>query len=351
MNATVVGAGTIGSYLAMRLGEKAEVIERRKSLERKTCGGLVSKKGIEKLRVPYEEAIVNEVNTASIQAGREVLEVKRKDTQAYVLNMLKLKEEMQEKATDNGATFRFSETWGKGRDEGKILVGADGALSTVAKQKSTLNPIYHTYQIIADWEGERNKVHLYFGNYSPEFFGWIIPYEEGNAKIGIATINRDPRKALNRFMGTERIKIGKIHSDGSSPIPLFNPEKQVVGEDWALVGDSAGQTKATTGGGVALGLEAADYLVKAIENQKLVEYRNRYEENLKPILKDHLEIRRFLNSVNKEKLISKLNKHGMKEVIEEYGEMERTDELKKEVMKKALKKPALWLLGVSYLLK
>ncbi len=344
METKIIGGGIIGSYLATKLGEKAKIIEKNQDISRKPCGGLISKRGLEELDLPYKEAIVNEVNNAEIHAGNKSFIVEKKNTQAYVLDMVKLKENTREKARDKGAEFRLGETWKPEEEKSKgFLVGADGALSQVAREKSTENQTYNTYQVIANYEGDRDKVDLYFGEYAPEFFAWRIPYTQGKAKIGIGT-KRNPEKAFKEFIRKEEIQLNDVERKESSPIPIFNPGKKITGEEWALVGDAAGQVKATTGGGVVMGCRSSEYLSEAIKDEKMKIYRKKYKKNIYPDLLNHLKVRKFLNSTNIEKLINKINKHSLDEVIEEHGDMEHTARLKKEVMKK----PRLWPLLLKY---
>lgn len=345
MNTKIIGGGVTGSYLAMKLGEKAEVIEKDPELKGKTCGGLISKTGLQELDLPYKKAIVNKVKGAEIHAGQESFIVEKKKTQAYVLDTLKLKKHTREKARDNGVEFKLGETWKPDKNNGEeLLVGADGAHSQVAREKSTENEVYDTYQAIAEYKGNRNKVHLYFGEYAPEFFAWIIPYKEGKAKIGIGTKGKNPRKGFKQFKEKEDIELGKVERTESAPIPIFDPAKKINGEDWALVGDAAGQTKATTGGGVVMGCRAVEHLVKAIEEEDMKIYRSRFKKYIYPELLDHLKVQEFLNSTNIEKLIKKINKHDLDEIIEKHGDMEHTSRLKKKIMKK----PRLWPLVIKY---
>lgn len=345
MKVKIIGGGVIGSYLAMKLGSKARVIEKNQETSRKPCGGLISKNGLEELNLPYKKSIVNKAKGAKIHAGEESFTIEKKSTQAYMLDMLELKKEIREKARDKGASFELGETWKPSEDnEEELLVGADGAHSRVAREKSTENQVYDTYQTLTEYDGEREKVHLYFGNYAPKFFGWIIPYRKGEAKIGIGTRGKNPKKAFRKFIREEEIDLGEIKREESAPIPMFDPGKKITGDNWTLVGDAAGQTKATTGGGVVMGCRAVEYLAKAVEKENMKLYQSRYKKNVYPELLDHLKMRKFLNSTDIENLIKKMKKHGARKLIEKHGDMEHTSKLKREIMKK----PQLWPLVVKY---
>ncbi len=347
----IIGSGIVGTYLAKQLGDRAEVWEKNKKLKRKTCGGLISKTGLNSLNLPHQETVLNKVKSAKIKAGEEQFTVERKKPQALVLDMKKLKKKLREQAKEKGAKIKKGKTWKssqeKNQEKDRTLVGTDGAISQVARKKSKLNPTYSTYQIVTETQVNPDQVELYLGEYAPKFFAWKIPLNKKQAKLGIATLGKNPKKAFKQFTDKEKIEIDEeeIKREESAPIPLFDPDKKIIGKNWALLGDAAGQVKATTGGGVVLGCKSAEYLAEAIKKQKLELYKQKYEENIKPGLKTHLKLRKYLNNSNKERLIKKIKKHKVDKLIEKHGDMDHPGKLKKEVMKR----PQLWPLVIDYL--
>jgi len=349
----IIGSGITGTYLAKQLGNRAEVWEKNKELKRKTCGGLISKTGLNNLNLPHQEAVLNKVKGAKIKAGKNQFTVEREKPQAFVLDMKKLKKKLRKEARKKGAEIKTGKTWKpkqeNNKEKDRILVGADGALSQVAREKSELNPTYSTYQIVTKTQANPNHVELYLGKYAPNFFAWKIPLNKKEAKLGIATLGKNPKRAFQQFTETEKIEIKKekIKRKESAPIPLFKPNKKITGKNWALLGDAAGQVKATTGGGVVMGCKSAEKLARAIKKQKLELYSQEYEKQIKPDLKTHLNLRKYLNNTNKQKLIKKIKKHKIEKLMERHGDMDHPGKLKKEIMKR----PWLWPLGVDYLTK
>ncbi len=357
MQVKIIGGGIVGSYLGKKLGEidkvETESWEKNEELQRKTCGGLISKTGLNSLDLPYQEAILNSVKGCKVKADDEELTVEREETQAHVLDMKKLKKKLREEAKKEGVKIKKGRKWksrerAKRKDKEEFLVGADGAISSVAREKSKLNEFYYTYQVITETEINPDYTEIYMGEYTPDFFAWRIPLSENKAKIGIGTRNRNLEKALEQFIKKENIKINEseIKRTGSAPIPIFNPDKEIIGNKWALVGDAAGQVKATTGGGVVMGCKSAENLAKAIKKGEPGLYTSKQREINKD-LKTHLKIRKFLNRTDKEKLIKKIKRYNIDRLIEEHGDMDHPGKLKKEI----LKRPRFWPMGIKYFFK
>ncbi len=349
MDVKIIGGGIIGTYLAKKLGEGTELWEKNEEVKRKTCGGLISKTGLQSLNLPYKKAIMNEVKGAKIKAGERQLTISKEETQAYVLDMKKMKKKLRKQAVKKGVELKTGKTWKpKKKNNEKILIGADGAISQVAKEKSFINQFYSTYQIITEAKVDSDYVELYMGKYTPNFFGWIIPLSKDKAKIGIGTFNKNPKKAFNEFLNSEDIQIDKdkVEREESAPIPIFDSSKKIVGRNWALVGDAAGQNKATTGGGVVIGCKSAENLSEAIEEKNLKSYIKK-QKKINKDLKTHLKIRKYLNRTDKERLIEKMNRKDADKIIEKYGDMDHPEKLKKEI----LKRPRFWLMGLDYLIK
>jgi len=106
----------------------------------------------------------------------------------------------------------------------------------------------------------QDMVEMYFGSaYAPGFFAWIIPWQDGSAKIGLAAREANPRLFLERFMTkhpivSQRLKGAKRRDVSFHPIPLGGPIRKTYYPNMLIAGDSAQQVKPTTGGGVVFSL-------------------------------------------------------------------------------------------------
>ena len=85
----------------------------------------------------------------------------------------------------------------------------------------------------------------------------MIPLPGGRATAGIGA-TRSPRDHLPAFLDLVRRRFGDhtVDHTHSAPIPL-GPARDFVGDGVLLIGAAARQTKPTTGGGVYLGIRAA----------------------------------------------------------------------------------------------
>jgi geranylgeranyl reductase family protein len=100
--------------------------------------------------------------------------------------------------------------------------------------------------------------------FSREAFAWLVPLRNGHTRVGVMCA-RNARRALTRFLDSvaplwrqwEDIHIA------SKPIAQ-TPLPRSYGERVLVVGEAAGQVKATTGGGIYYGLLAARLAAETI---------------------------------------------------------------------------------------
>ena len=107
---------------------------------------------------------------------------------------------------------------------------------------------------------------LFFGrDVAPGAFAWSVPAGGGRARIGLLT-HKDPRACLHRLL--ERRFAGVRVTDEQSAIRT-KPVAQgllarTFGDRVLAVGEAAGQTKTTTGGGISYGLACADLAAEVV---------------------------------------------------------------------------------------
>ena len=103
---------------------------------------------------------------------------------------------------------------------------------------------------------------MYFDPQWKELFGWIVP--EGNQvfRIGIAS-SKNVNKCFKRYLEELKIDIdNKIDQQGGIiPYGIMN---RVAFDNMLLLGDAAGQVKATTGGGIIMLLTAAKHASRCV---------------------------------------------------------------------------------------
>jgi len=107
---------------------------------------------------------------------------------------------------------------------------------------------------------------LFFGReVAPGAFAWSVPSGGGRARVGLLT-QKDPKACLRRLL--ER-SFGGVPAAAVESAIRTKPVAQgllarTYGDRVLAVGEAAGQTKTTTGGGISYGLACADLAADAI---------------------------------------------------------------------------------------
>jgi digeranylgeranylglycerophospholipid reductase len=188
------------------------------------------------------------------------LRVRRSEPVGFVCDRAALDFELARKAEDMGARMFYGERV-RGSFRAPNIIGADGPASTVALRFGfpKIRGFASTLQTIVDYQAdEPDMVEIFMSNdMFPGFFGWVIPRDEYTAELGcgVRMPNRvhDAWKALLRLKRVDGVKAQKPKG---AVIPLRVRERTGLekgGRKIVLVGDAAGQVKATTGGGVIFG--------------------------------------------------------------------------------------------------
>ncbi len=277
---TVIGGGPAGSYTAGRLagaGHRVLVLEKRAAVGKTSCAGIVGRECIEALDIP-ETIILRRLNSATLfsPSGR-ALHIERPEPQAAILDRATFDTMLAERAQAAGAEYRFESR------ALNVITERDKAITTVIHQDKEeviasravvvaggFNPgllerlglgPYRDFTIGAQAEVTApglKEVEVYFGPVAPGFFAWLAPTTPGRARAGLLARQR-PGLYLRKWLA-ELASQGRIAQDewkiSYGGIPL-RPLARTSGERLIVVGDSAGQVKPTSGGGIYYGRLAA----------------------------------------------------------------------------------------------
>ena len=351
-NVAIIGAGVIGLTLAIALAKKGiyvTVYDGKKHVSdgAERASGILSKSGLERLQINYRGSVVNSLYGARLHANRTELNVRSKSVQAYVLDRGILAETLYKDALSFGAEVvlgrRMYEKDIKdiAKDPDVVVVGADGAVSSVAKAFGfpKINEYVLTYK--AEYSKakieDKHIVDLFFSNsISNRFFGWIAPYSDSKLEVGVGT--SDSSKSNSRISFEKLIKNSSIEhaidgakQDGAhaSLIPLAARKKTAKG-NVLLVGDAAGQIKATTGGGIIFGVScaktASDIIIRNINNNvPLSVYENEWRRLYGLDLKLHSILHKYYSgsgALGLELLMKTAKLLGAEDFFSKYGDMD-----------------------------
>lgn len=349
----IVGAGVVGLTLAKELAIQnidVQVYDSKRKVSEGAAkaSGIFSATGLSRIGLEFESGIVNRLDGAVLHAGKENLRVKSKRTMAYVVDRGVLAELCKDSAIKAGAKVSLGRKIDRKElheicsDKNTILVGADGAVSTVASAFGF--PSIKEYVLTYKAEYNRasiedpNMVGLFFSSeIAYRFFGWTCPYSKDKIEVGIGISDRaktNSTNAFNRFAHSgwiDKTLEGAEKANGYASIIPLSSRRTTVKNNVMLVGDAAGQVKATTGGGIIFGCSCAKILSKTIKNNfekgtSLSNYDREWRRRYNLDLKMHHLLHNYysnLRSRNFEVFIKMSKMLGAEKFFSEYGDMDR----------------------------
>lgn len=162
-----------------------------------------------------------------------------------------------------------------GRVRARMVIGADGARSQLARQTikggDNVHCVFAYHEIIrapqnsAGFDGQRCDV-FYQGELSPDFYAWIFPHGD-TASVGVGSANkgfslRGAIKTLRRSAALEGCET--LRHEGA-PIPLKPLKRWDNGRDIVLAGDAAGVVAPASGEGIYYAMVGGRVAADAVE--------------------------------------------------------------------------------------
>ncbi|MFW9964997.1 MAG: geranylgeranyl reductase family protein, partial [Candidatus Sifarchaeia archaeon] len=342
----IVGAGPAGSTVAKvvaRKGYRTVVYDRRSTIGFPVqCGELIpspsearnlfpnSRRMPQAVHVP-PKFITNKTrkiqlispNGATFEFSFEANIVDRTKFDQYLADLAKnagaefqIQSIVKKRSQTNELTIKTNRSDNLSR--AKIVVGADGAYSVVAK---SLGPhfIHSEYDlspslqyVMTGADVDPSVVEMYFGGkIAPGGYAWVIPKGNGFVNVGFGmrrSIARDDtplRAYIKRFVSktlASSLKHAKIESRVGAIIPVGGPLKRTWSNNVLLVGDAAGHVMASNGGGIPTALcggeiagdSICDYLEK---NFPLSNYEKQWRVEFGKELDTALKVLRVADTV------------------------------------------------------
>lgn len=311
----VVGGGPAGATAAHELARRGLAVALLDRAGRiKPCGGAVPPQLLIDFEVP-DSLLVNRVDTARMvsPAGRRVDMRVRQDYVGMVDRDV-FDEWLRDRARAAGAARITGRYLRLERADGRVLVryaagatrtapeatlrtrlviGADGALSAVARQEVPGADrgvhVFAYHEVIrspapsANFDGSRCDV-FYQGRLSPDFYAWVFPH---GATTSVGTGSMQQGFSLKDAVGQLRRDTGLDQSETirreGAPIPLRPLPRWDNGRDVVLAGDAAGVVAPASGEGIFYAMTggrlAADAALATLTSGKpaaLAEARRRF---------------------------------------------------------------------------
>ncbi len=368
----VVGGGPAGLLSAISASKKGvgvTLLESKKVIGRhEHCAGLLSIDGLKSLNLlnlPPTVIQNKDIRGSKIYSPKgELIVVEKNKPTAWVVDRAGFDSHLSSQAIELGVKIRTSSRvlnikrtnnhlkyiLGKRNTtqkiKSKMVILAEGRFPALNEKFNLPSPsrnniVYASQFIMSGVKDiEREFVEIYqSNNLVPGFFGWIIPIDEKRAKVGLGVTNPPAGKSLENLINShpiikQKLSSATIEKRMSGVIPIGSYIKRTYADNVLVVGDAAGQTKPTTGGGVIFGGIAAkiagNISSQAIKNADfsskfLSEYEKRWRKEFRRNLDVMKLVRNYLNSLKDEhveKLFNLLNKPKIKKKISRFGDVD-----------------------------
>jgi geranylgeranyl diphosphate/geranylgeranyl-bacteriochlorophyllide a reductase len=300
-DAVVVGGGPAGATAAQRLALQGwSVLLLDRSGRIKPCGGaippvlmrefeipdslLVARASGARIFSPSARAVDMPIDNGFVgMVDREVFdEWLRERAVAAGVKRLDAAFETLTRDTDGTAIVNYrTKANGKAATTGQVraksVVGADGALSLVARQTIknahrvpyvfAYHEIVRTPQAAGDTRYDATRCDIYYqSGFSPDFYAWIFPHGD-TASVGTGSANkgfslRGAVGALRRSTGLDDMET--VRREGA-PIPLRPLKRWDNGRDIVLAGDAAGVVAPASGEGIYYAMTGGRLAAEAVD--------------------------------------------------------------------------------------
>ena len=322
----IVMGGSVAGLLAAReiaaSGLSVTVLEEHSEIGLpEKCDGLVSTRAITSLGViPRPKMVQNYIAGAVLHSpdGTKV-EIDASKQRIVVLDRAEFDRGIAEMARSYGSDIRISTSVVGSKSDrksvqietkegvltSKFAIDAMGCSSLIRKRKQGVIQAAK-YEVHGTWF-DTHTVELHFDQrVSPGFFTWVIPINETTAKVGVAGDSINPFGALDDFVKRKKAtKVKKI----AAPIVVGGPLANFVDGLIVKAGDSAGQTKPTTAGGIysggAGGILAGQAVAKSImydDDRYLKDYENRWRSIFARDFGITLQVRKIFEKLDNKQL-------------------------------------------------
>ncbi len=276
----VIGGGPCGATAANDLalaGRKVAFLDRAGRI--KPCGGAIPPRLISDFLIPASQ-IVAQIQTARmISPSQRSVDIPIENGFVGMVDREHFDAFLRARAVGNGATqltgtylrldrdtdgthvvYRDKTTGDELRLTTKLVIGADGARSNVAKTEvpggDKIPYVIAYHEIIkappksAQYDPGRCDV-IYDGRISPDFYGWVFPHGDVvSVGMGTGIDGVDLKQATADLRASSGLTGCETIRREGAPIPLRPMDRWDNGRDVVLAGDAAGVVAPSSGEGI-----------------------------------------------------------------------------------------------------
>lgn len=375
----IVGAGPAGSTAAFELARRGHTVRLIEEHGRVgypvQCAGLVSKRVVE--LAGSTRRVRAEVHGASVYGPRgSRVQFKAQEPRAFVIDRAGLDIDLADRAARAGAEVETGVTYrGRGQPEGdrevarlrsenegereisaRLVIGADGVTSAVARAYRLRRPVEILPAFEAEFAesfGDPDEVEVDLGReIAPGLFGWWIPDGSGGGRIGVAADadGTPARRYFDRLLERRAARNGRADRNPTaylvSGIPIGTLPR-CVGDRVLLVGDAAAQVKPLSGGGIFTGMrcatlaaETADRCLRSgdLSAASLAEYDRAWRQELGSEFHQALFLRRVfrrLSDTDMEALVHALVEADLTGTIVAFGDIDFPSHVARQLLRES----------------
>jgi geranylgeranyl reductase len=275
----VVGGGPAGSTAANELARTGRsVLLLDKAGRIKPCGGAVPPRLIRDFEIP-DELICAKIRGARMVApSHQAVDMPIESGYVGMVDREVFDEFLRARAATNGAVRRvgvydhitrdaegpvvhYRTAKGMQKVRTRLVIGADGALSQVARQEVDAKGtkcVFAYHEIVRAPDAAANPAYdaarcdvIYDGVTSPDFYGWVFPHGK-TVSVGSGSAHKG--FSLKTSVATLRAQAGLTNVETlrreGAPIPMKPLSRWDNGRDVVLAGDAAGVVAPASGEGI-----------------------------------------------------------------------------------------------------